>query len=191
MANGYPESFLDSCIQKFVNKVVSGEQGTLAEYGPEKKQVCLSLPYCGAKSDKLKRQLRRMFSVVFPWIDLVLVFKPCLKLNCLSKLKSQIPKLSRSRVVYRIKCQDCEEFYVGMTCRRLEQRVTEHTKDSNSALFKHASSTGHNINFQDPDILDMDPLKLRLLVKETLSIQETRAFNSLNRNIGSFDLKLW
>ena len=160
--------------------------------GPEKKKVYLFLPYCGFSSTKLQRQLKRMYSVVFPWIQLIVVFKPVRKLSLLSKLKSPIPTLSRSHLVYRVNCCDCDQFYVGMTCRRLEQRLSEHSSStSNSALFQHASATGHRINFQVPEILASDSTKIRILVKETLRIQETRAFSHLNRNIGSFELQLW
>ena len=192
MANGYPQSFLDSCIHRFVSKAMSREDTSSPSFGPNKKQVVLSLPYCGVNSDKLKRQLRRMISGICPWIDLTLIFKPVCKLNSLSRLKCPVPKLSQSSLVYKVKCKECEEFYVGMTSRRLEQRLHEHsTRDHNSALFKHSSLTGHSIDYEDAEIIAKDSIKVRLLIKETLKIQETRAYNHLNRNISSFELKLW
>ena len=192
LANGYPKSFLDSCVNKFITRAMSCEDKSPPVYGPEKKQICFSLPYCGVNSDRLKRQLGRMFNTICPWIKLTFVFKPVCKLKCLSKLKCNVPKLSQSNLVYRITCSECDEFYVGMTCRRLEQRIHEHSsRDSNSALFKHRDTTGHLINFEEPEIMAKDDNKIRLLIKETLKIQETRAYNHLNRNIGSFELKLW
>ena len=162
------------------------------QFGPQKKKVFLFLPYCGVSSVKLQRQLKRMYSVVFPWISLIIVFKPVCKLSLLSKLKSPIPTMTKSHLVYKVNCCDCNEFYVGMTCRRLEQRLSEHSSGNcNSALFQHSAATGHSINFQVPEILAMDNTKIRILVKETLKIQETRAFNHLNRNTGSFELQLW
>ena len=74
----------------------------------------------------------------------------------------------------------------------LEQRLSEHSsKDINSALFKHSATTGHTISFDEPEIIAKDNVKVRLLIKETLKIQETRAYIHLNRNISSFELKLW
>ena len=78
-----------------------------------------------------------------------------------------------------------------MTCRRLEDRLAEHASSDASALFRHSAETGHVIGFDSPEILSMDTIKCRLLVKETLKIQELHAIRSLNRNIGSFELKLW
>ena len=150
-----------------------------------------SLPFCGGSSLKLKRQLIRMFSSVAPWVTLRIVFKPALQLSRLCKLKSPLPALLHSNVVYHISCADCSAFYIGMTTRRLEERVHEHKKCDDSSLKKHASTTGHTINFSEPRILTSDILKTRLYIKETLKISEFHAYKSLNGNIGSFELKLW
>ena len=90
----------------------------------------LSLPYLIVEktSLKIKRQLLRMYSTVLPNVDLKIIFKPVSKLQCLSKLKSGIPLLSRSKVVYKISCNNCNEFYVGLTTRKLEERISEHIK---------------------------------------------------------------
>ena len=69
-----------------------------------------------------------MYSTVLPNVDLKIIFKPVWKLQCLSKLKSGIPLLSRSKVVYKISCNNCNEFYVGLTTCRLEERISEHIK---------------------------------------------------------------
>ena len=120
-----------------------------------------------------------------------IVFKPVNKLTSLCKLKDKVSTINQSKVVYQIGCKDCPEFYVGMTMRRLKQRMDEHATDENSALYKHSQTTGHNINFQEPKVLCTDTLKSKLLIKETLKIRELSASKSLNGNQGSFELKLW
>ena len=66
--------------------------------------------------------------------------------------------------------------------------IYEHSaRDANSALFKHSSVTGHSIGFENPEIIAKDNSKVRLLINETLKVQETAASNPLNRNIGSFE----
>ena len=77
---------------------------------------------------KIKRQLLRMYSTVLPNADSKIIFKPVWKLQCLSKLKSGIPLLSWSTVVYKINCNNCNEFYVGLPTRRLEKLISEHIK---------------------------------------------------------------
>ena len=44
----------------------------------------------------------------------------------LPPLKSAIPKMLRSAVVYKIDCPGCDSSYVGYTSRHLQQRVREH-----------------------------------------------------------------
>ena len=68
-----------------------------------------------------------------------------MKLSVLSKVKSQIPLLANSHVVYKVDCKNCNEFYVGMTCRRLEQRMKEHSQSDASALFQHCAECGHMV----------------------------------------------
>ena len=132
-----------------------------------------------------------MINAVAPWIELFVVFKPICKLNVLSRLKDKVPLCSKSHVVYKVNCSQCQEFYIGMTCRRLKDRLLEHSSSDASALYNHSASTKHVINFDSPEILAKDLLKSRLLIKERLKIQELHAYSSLNRNVGSYELKLW
>lgn len=188
VANGYPATFLDNCIHRFLSNKMSPSPPV---YGPEKKPIFISLPYCGLESVKLKRQLTRMFTAILPNLQLRIVFKPSWKISALSKLKSAIPILSLSNVVYKVTCTDCDSFYVGMTTRRLVQRMQEHSTNENGPLLKHASETGHSVDFTTPDVLATDSFKTRLYIKETLKIVDFCAFKSLNGNSGSFELKLW
>ena len=121
-----------------------------------------------------------MLAKVAPWVKLNIVFKPTVRLNILSKLKSVIPTLNHSNVVYKINCQDYKEFYIGLTTRRLHKRMKEHMKRKYCAVYKH-SETGHGY----------DKMKIRLQIKETLQISQYSANKSLNVNIDSFECKLW
>ena len=169
ISNGYPKTFLDSQINRFLLRKFA-PQVKETVFGPEKKPVMLCLPYCGTDSLKLKRQLIRTFSAVAPWINLRIIFKPVFKLGCLSRLKSQLPTLSMSKVVYKVSCHDCDEFYIGKTIRRLEQRMHEHSKDNNSALFEHELSTGHHIEYKSSIVLATDNFQTRLNIKESIKI---------------------
>ena len=113
------------------------------------------------------------------------------RLSTLSKLKSTLPTLSRSNVVYKVNCTQCEEFYVGKTKRILSQRLREHKTDEYSALLRHSMDTGHVIAFDEPAVVASDTNELRLYIKESLKIKELAAHRSLNGNTGSMDLKLW
>jgi hypothetical protein len=188
--NGYPQNFILSVVRKFMHSKFSSDIKEPV-YGPEKKPIYINLPFCGTNSLKIGRQLKRMLGKVVPWTKLILIFKPINKLNCLSQLKSPYNVLSLSNVIYRINCSDCDEFYIGMTERILQNRINEHSKAETSSVYSHAQQTNHNINYSSPAILAHDNIKLRLQVKESFLIKEQAAYNSLNRNTGSFPLILW
>ena len=187
--NGYPGNFVEGCINRFLSKRYNNDTGT--RFGPEGKCVYLCLPYMGLHSDKVGRQLKRLVSAIAPWMKLCLFFKPSFKLSTLSKLKSPFPLLSESNVVYKVDCFDCDTFYIGMTTRRLRQRMKEHSDNSCSALFRHAVETKHIVDYMSPTVLAKDVHKQRLFIKEALLIKEHCAHRALNGNSGSADLNLW
>ena len=151
----------------------------------------MKLPYLGLDSIKIQRQLQRLVSCVAPWVKLRIIFSPAYELLSLSKLKCSFLLTMLSNVIYKIKCADCSEFYIGKTERRLCQRIKEHMTSCNSALHKHSMESGHRIDFQSPSVLARDNLSIRLLTKESLLIKEQVAYKSLNGNVGSFELKLF
>ena len=118
--NGYPQNFIQTLVRKFV-QLKSSSDVKQTVLGPEKKQIYFNLPFCGSNSSKIGKQLKRIVGKIAPWIKLNLIFKPVNQLKSLSRLKSSYKLLSHSKVVYRINCLDCEEFYVGMTERILQK----------------------------------------------------------------------
>ena len=168
-ANGYPLNYIDSCVKKYLCRTFeSKSHEDLPVFGPEKKPVMICLPFLGDQSAKLSRQLQRLTKVITPWNKLSVVFTPVFKLACLSKMKSKIPILSLSNIVYKINCLDCNQFYIGKTYRRLSQRIKEHSASEFSALTKHAVLSNHNIDFGNPEVLDKDLLHARLLIKKNI-----------------------
>ena len=118
--NGYPQNFIQTLVRKFV-QLKSSSDVKQTVLGPEKKQIYLNLPFCGSNSSKIGKQLKLIVGKIAPWTKLNLIFKPVNKLKSLSRIKSSYKLLSHSKVVYRINCLDCEEFYVGMTERILQK----------------------------------------------------------------------
>ena len=154
-------------------------------------RVYLCLPYVGElATNKFARQIRRLIAKIAPCVELRLVFRAAQKLSCLTRLKSKLNVLSRSGVVYQISCSQCEAFYVGKTKRRLEQRVQEHSQQGYSSLYKHSSDLCHQIDYSNPAVISVDNNDYRLQIKEALKIKDLKAYNSLNANIRSCELKL-
>ena len=113
-------------------------------FGPEPRKVFIQLPFCGIISIKLKRQLERVLKIVAPRTKLNIIYKPYCCLSKLSKLKSSVPVLNQSNVVYKIDCLNCDDFYNGMTRRRLHKRLKEHETRQYSAVYKHMSENNCN-----------------------------------------------
>ena len=190
LSNGFPSKLINRQIKLFLHKKLAVEPKDI-EFGPEKRSVYISLPFSGTNSLKLGRQLNRLITKIAPGIDLNIVFKATNRLKALSRLKSPIPTLNKSNVIYQINCLECQEFYIGLTTRRLCKRIYEHKKRNYSAIYKHASDADHEINYEHPKILASDNIKIRLQIKETLLIKDLAAYKSLNVNIDSFECKLW
>ena len=57
--NGYPNNFLDRCIQQFLNGKygVTQQRGAPAEPSPSPKYVSLQLPYLGSISNNIRQEL--------------------------------------------------------------------------------------------------------------------------------------
>ena len=153
--NGFPIKYLNCKVRKFIQNKNRLAEVKLPVFGPEKRMVLIGLPFCGQNSSKLSRQLSRVIDKLVPCVKFNILFKPTFRLQTCSKLKSLVPVLNKSNVVYRINCADCQEFYIGLTTRRLHRRIEEHKKSKQSAIYNHASDTGHNINFNNPEILTL------------------------------------
>ena len=190
LSNGFPLKFINRQIKLFLNKKQAAIPKDI-QFGPVRRKLYISLPFSGQNSIKLSRQLNRVVTKLAPCVSLNLVFTATNRLNCISKLKSPIPILNKSNVIYQINCLECQEFYVGLTTRRLCKRLYEHKNRNYSAIYKHSSDADHKINYDNPKVLASDTIKIRLQVKETLLIKDLAAYKSLNVNIDSFECKLW
>ena len=188
-ANGYPAKTLDRILQTFLCKRRAADKPKM--FGPDKKRVILRLPFLGNCSSKLRRQIQRIIRCTFPWIEIRIIFVATSRLSILSKLKDSLKLLDQSRIVYRISCSQCQQFYIGKTVRRLSTRMKEHQSSELGPVHIHLTNTGHQLNLNEPKVLARDQHDERLLIKESLLIREHRADQSLNANVGSTDLRLW
>ena len=124
-------------------------------------------------------QLVKLLSSCFPDIDLRIVLKPARSLSGFFQFKDVIPKLMRSYIVYKCKCQCCGALYFSQSCRRLHTRISERvgisllrgkklTCSSFSAIQAHTRTTCHSISVDDFSILSYCNSASELLIKENL-----------------------
>ena len=74
---------------------------------------------------------------------------------------------------------------------RSDLRIVEHSTSVSSAVLQHMTSLGHDVAFNDPQILAHDNNMFRLGIKETLNIHSYKAYKSLNKNTGSYECALF
>ena len=94
-------------------------------------------------------------------------------------------------IVYKVKCPDCAETYIGETARRLSVRVKEHGKDITSHVRRHTLHTGHQtVDQRDFKVIirnnSNDNFRRKIL--EALIIKDQKP--SLNKQECSISLKL-
>ena len=68
------------------------------------------------------------------------------------------PEIPPKDVIYKIPCLQCPISYVGKTTRHLQFRIKEHQRDikqnkKESAVAKHVSKTGHQMNFDETKVI--------------------------------------
>ena len=101
--------------------------------------------------------------------------------------KGKDPMMKKSGVIYSYKCDrvECDEEYIGESSRTFGERFKEHQK-APSPIFDHFNTTGHNISFENFNIVGSGDQNLRRAIKEALYIRVNNP--SLNRNIRKYHL---
>ncbi len=180
--NDYPDWAIHKGSQIFQTK--NNDQA--ANNNKEKKEFkgFIVIPYVKGLSEPYKRVMEK--------IGIQVSFKGGTTLkNMLCAPKDKDPKVKTQNIVYDIRCGEdsCTHRYIGETGRTLEERFTEHTNVFTSAIYQHATQTGHPIAKLEGD-------KVQILCKETNAVHRKiiegmyiKLHNpELNRNIGKIDI---
>ncbi|XP_037040265.1 uncharacterized protein LOC119077188 [Bradysia coprophila] len=166
--NGYPEPFVSNIIANRVDKYYNN-----CRIKSDRKNRFISAPYVPGLSERLKKTLNRY--------DMTLSCKTTNKIgNIYTRTKYKIPKEQKSKVVYQIKCQDCNCTYIGITKQKLKDRMTKHKSDvhlkkqqNTTGLTLHAVNKSHTFNFNDVTILEQIPNYWQRLIAEKMYIHKT------------------
>ena len=183
--NNYPCSVIDRTIKEFLDKKYRPVGEEMQE---EKRKVYLVLPYFNSGVEDFSRKLTCLVLKYYPKVNFRVVFTCPYTLGKMFPFKEKTPKELRSLIVYKIKCSNCPQFYIGKTSRCLIRRLYEHQNgtgkdDYQSALYKHSLETGHVINYTDVEILDSASDDRKLLLKEMLYINKLKP--TLNKQVKS------
>lgn len=115
-------------------------------------------------------------------------------------IKPKTPHLQRNKVIYAIKCKNCQNnWYVGLTTQKMVTRVSQHKCKakalneamnapiansyvindikSKSALYTHMADTKHQFDFDNAKMIDQKTDYTRLKFAEMLHILDRPTCN--------------
>ena len=122
--HSFPLFFIDNCIKNFLDKLFIKQyiSGTVSK----KKEVFICIEFLGKISLQSKKQLTETFCTCQKNIKLNVVFRSSNRIRNAFWLKDQIPKYMNSKVIYKFKCNICNDVYIGEIKRHFLVREYEH-----------------------------------------------------------------
>jgi hypothetical protein len=136
-ANGYPAKFIDETISEYRSRHESeSTSNSIVAKDEDLKQAFMVLPFVGKPSERLHRRIKK--ELIQHGVRVFPAYRTT-KVESYFSLKSKVPTLFKSDVVYQFKCpRDEDTRYIGETERHLYQRIKEHcNRTSRSAVFDH------------------------------------------------------
>ena len=171
LCNGYPISRISLIMQRT-------KQSLRKKKKPSSKTTPTSnivIPYPAGRSKALKRALLRY--------DITTSFSsPPTLMTLLNTNKKPGPKQNTCNTIYKIPCKDCDDYYIGQTCRPLIKRVKEHEASCHlnnyidsignikSAPAKHSHDNQHTIDWCNTTILTVAQSRQQLNLLEHAAI---------------------
>ena len=114
--NGYPETLISKHILTDVPEQV-------VKYGPEKRGVCIRLPYLGQVSGRFEREIRDCVQPVYGAVKVVPVYSTY---RAFVVRKDALPIPQQSSIIYNYECLQCKSRYIGRTLQHLGARIRQH-----------------------------------------------------------------
>ena len=195
--NGFPNHLIEAVTRSVLDKLFSPKSPTLPTVAKLDKYIVL--PYFGAKSINLQKDIIDLLGKFYPYLNPKVVLRNRFTISSLFNFKDRIPKCLRSGIVYKYSCSSCGESYIGSTYVRLYSRVCEHKGISdrnqkmllspkNSSVRDHSHECDTPFSIEDFTILDSEPFHSSLRLLESLYIHEHKP--KINGNSSSYPLSV-
>ena len=189
ISNAYPASFFDNVSRRFLQSLGDSQVDTASETTcSEGPCVYLRVVYVGGPSHTFGKRLGALIRDKYG-VEVKVVFST-FKVGSYFGLKSQIPPLFKSNIVYKFVCpRDEDTSYIGMTTTQWFVRIGQHFDPSKkSAIYSHLAQCC-TCRESKPQSLQFQTLKQSRGVRDTeineaLLIRKCRP--SLNKQLGSF-----
>jgi len=172
--NGYPLDLIFSSIRR---RLYTRSYGNRTKSNEQEKRASIPyfvIPYVSCVS---KNFIHFFKNISFS----KLAFSCYNKLNKFIKvLKDVLPVSSRSNVVYKINCLDCDASYVGQTKRALSIRVNEHrnhirrNSTQPSVITDHRLNSKHEFDWDNARVLDKETNYNKRLIAEMIYIKKQK-----------------
>ena len=156
LANDYPARFIDNRLTRI--KQWETEESVRfrdAEAEDQRRQTTVLVPLIDGVTQPLQRILRPLYVRV--------IGKPRnWKWSLQQKMKDRTSRENDPGVVYRLKCGDCEQAYIGETGCTAYVRVKEHAsyvkngRFDMSAAAEHAIFEQHALDFNNVEVIDCE-----------------------------------
>ncbi|CAF2145990.1 unnamed protein product [Rotaria magnacalcarata] len=179
--NGYPMHLIKRGIREancIVNKMNNKKEVT--QQPPTKKKIYFILPYYGNESLILTQKIKQICKNFIPTCHVQIGFRKTFSLKSifLPIQKGHDETKKTKKLVYKLKCNNCENCYIGETNREKITRLKEHKKDikkcsETSNIAKHVHDKNHSFKFDESETLALETNWKRRIVKESLCTEET------------------
>ena len=173
--------FIDSCIKRFLDKLFITCK--TSDSVSDEKEIFICLEFSRIISFQSKKQLIETFRTCNRNKKFNVIFKPSNRIRNAFRFKDIIPTFMNSKVVYKFKCDICNDVYVGETKRHLLVRQYEHLrksilteKPSNyndkdaTVIRKHCHQNNHRADSSCFTLIFSASNNFHLKLKESLSI---------------------
>ena len=143
--NRFPRKLRNRLIDKFINSSETARSQTTS-ISSDETCVWFDLPYIGPTGEHLVKNFKKKINRLLnseKKINIKTHFKTT-QLSIFAPTKDKVPSLSKSSVVYEVKCPGCGIDYIGKTDRTLFERTKEHAwTDVESPLRNHLINCEH------------------------------------------------
>jgi len=138
--NGYPVAFIKSQIRKTLDRYIDKSNGIQTRKSKDnkldqidnslkKRHIFFDIPFFGKPTEIFKKQIVKMTKTIDPLVNIQPIQRPPVTLSSFFPIKDQVPKLLKSKVVYKLDCSNCDATYIGKTVRHTSKRLQEHGAD--------------------------------------------------------------
>jgi len=171
--NCFPLSLIFSTINKRIKTLTYKEKGSKDKRSNKNITSFFTIPYVKSISESfLPITTKFGFNISYSIPNTLHSF--------IKRGKDKINSTSQRDCVYKIKCKNCEDSYVGQTKRQLGTRVKEHMSDIKkksgllSVVSNHILDNDHEMDWKGTIILDKEPSYTKRIISEMIYIKRQK-----------------